>query len=474
MVLLSVCVVSAEVSWDYIWAADEMPEVFSGGTIFSHVAYVPADTDLIRSIDGGVYTTETICLIDEQVSPNSNSYFTTKADVFDASIPATIEFKYRADKELKPYINYFLIKQAGVGDLGFNFRASHQVLNRYDGSQNFVAYKDINGWSVFRVLTEVSNGDLTGASLYYKDGDGDWVLGMTVSTNANTGVSDSAFTMGDGGSNWAGQWSVDYFHWTSQAATLEPIPVPVVVLPAWDYAWDADQLPEEFVAGSILKYTFYQPTGTVVNRGIDSGIYTFETVLNEAGTINSNCNVSVNKNKFNSRAASTIEFRYRAELEAKPYISTIWFNVKDTSEIHFNILLNHQINDGRDPGNNFIAYKDAEGWSTLRVLTNVVNGVLESADMYYKDAQGDWAFGINVPVYNYANTAEDGFSFGDLGSNWGGKCSVDYLYWTSSAATLGDLDAPATPIRSDIDGDGDVDCEDFAILASRWLSDEAV
>lgn len=469
LILFCVGVANAAVSWEYIWNADEMPELFLGGTVFSHGAYVPADTDLVRSIDNGVYTTETMCLIPEAVSPNANSSFITKTDIFDPSVPNTIEFKYRADKELKPYIHFFMISQEGVGDLGFNFRASHQILNRYSGGQNFVAYKNLEGWSVFRVLTTVSAGNLTGASIYYKNGDGDWVLGMTVSLYANAAVAASQFQFGDGGSNWAGQWSVDYFNWTSEGATLDPIVTPVVAT-NWDYAWQADEMPEAFVAGSVLINGQYMPAGTTVIRDAVDGIYTFETTAtDETGATNANCSFKTGINKFNPLSPSTIEFRYKAEISVKPYISCLWLNIKDMGEIHFNFLLNHQVRDGRT-GVNFTAYKDAQGWSTFRLLTNVTDGVFESADMYYKDAGGNWVFGLNAPFFSLPTIATNDFWFGDGGGNWAGKCSLDYFYWTSAGATLDELDILASPIRSDLDDDGDVDLDDFSILASKWLT----
>lgn len=456
--------------WAYVWECDILPEEFKGGSVLSHIPYVPADTDLERVISDGVYTTETKCLISGQTTPNANSFVKAlSASGFDPSKASTIEFKYRADAELKPYINFMVIGQQGVGELGFNFRQSHQVLNRYDGSQNFIAYKDLDGWSVFRILTKVSSGNLTGADIYYKDGDDEWVHAMTVAVHVNTGITDNYFNLGDGGSNWGGRWSVDYIAWTSEGSTLKELDMPKTAN-QWDYSWDADQFPEAYVAGSILGHVEYAPVNTTVIRSIDEGIYTFETTAD--GATNANCSVVSGVGKFDAYSPSTIEFRYKAILDTKPYISSLWLFAKDYGEIHINLLLTHQVNDGRDTGNNFVAYKDAQGWTTFRILTNLdTDGFLESADIYYKDADGFWRHGINVPVWLDAGIAPTNkISLGDGGSNWAGKCSLDYVYWTSTAATLGDLAIAPEPIRSDIDDDGDVDFDDFAMFSLQWMT----
>lgn len=211
-------------TWDYYWDAWELPEAYQNSTVFLYDGTVPAQ--VTRGVENGIYTATTA---GEGVPPAINASYVTRPDVFDPSLPSTIEFRINVQETVEPRCLLLLIQQQGVGELGFDFKADNNACFVY-GSGPFVEpYQDEEGWTTFRVLTYVTSfGEQTildKAELYYLDGDGQWVLGVTSLLYVNMKMPGSRFRIGDLTTGWGGTWSEDYVCWTQQGATLEEINV---------------------------------------------------------------------------------------------------------------------------------------------------------------------------------------------------------------------------------------------------------
>lgn len=451
------------ITWDFAWDAQQLPEAYTIGNKFvQYTESLPGDTTVTRTVENGIYTVETVS-DSETPSVNSNSFYKMN---FDGSLPSTIEFRYKGETSLSTggYTTALFIRQEGVGSLGIKFRANNQTVDYYDYNINFMPSRDLENWSRFRILTNVSNGELVSADVYFADGDGDWVFGLTAPLQEDAGTAESSLIFGDIGSNWGGRWNEDYFYWTHQGASLDPIAMPEPVEAVWTWMYEANNLPESSNQGALRNLN-YAPSGTEVHRSVENGIYTVETTGDD--TTNANSHFESILAKFDSSRPATIEFRINNQSSIISYTNFVAVRVKSQGWIAFNFTDDHTVNPYSD-ASPATAYRDAEGFSTFRVLTEAEGGTTTSADIFYKNAAGHWVYMSTDELYSIPTMATDAVSFGDGGGNWGGVWSVDYFYWTNQAATLQDV-RRGVRLTSDLNNDGSVNLKDFAILAENWF-----
>lgn len=201
-------------TWNYYWDALELPEAYQEGAIFLYDGTTPEQ--VIRGVENGIYTATTA---GAGVTATNASYV-SRPDVFNATLPSTIEFRINVKECVQPRCLLFILQQQGVGELGFEFKASNSVCLLY-GSSFIEPYHDEQGWSTFRILTHVNtNAETESADLYYLDETGQWVYGMTASLYANTKMPGTRFRIGDLGDGWGGTWSEDYVCWINGEASL--------------------------------------------------------------------------------------------------------------------------------------------------------------------------------------------------------------------------------------------------------------
>jgi hypothetical protein len=200
--------------WSYVWDANDLPEVAADGNFFDDILYAPAGETVTREIlTGGKYHCST--------TSGANASYVTKQGVFDCSGPSTVEWSFRNNSAVNYYTNAILIKQAGVGYVGFKFVYNHGC-NPYEVNSYVQIYSDASYWSTIRILTYTdAEGKLSFADLFYKDADGQWKYGNTSTLSINTSLSSDSVQIGDLGGNWGGDWEEEYLMIMNGYATLE-------------------------------------------------------------------------------------------------------------------------------------------------------------------------------------------------------------------------------------------------------------
>jgi len=214
--LLLMAKMSQGTSWDCAYQAEILPENYDGGIVFNCTSYIP--TGIIRGVKGCQYYAST--------SENSNCSFNTKIGVFNAAAASTIEFKIKNLSSLNTYTNAIMIRAEGRGYVQFSLSPSHRTYAGDNPNIYFEAYVDAYGWSTFRCLTNVSNGNLSGADLYYLKADGNWSTSIHCGFIISSSQSYDSILFGDIGLAFSGRSYLDYFYWAQFAATLDPIAMP--------------------------------------------------------------------------------------------------------------------------------------------------------------------------------------------------------------------------------------------------------
>lgn len=229
----------------------------------------------------------------------------------------------------------------------------------------------------------------------------------------------------------------------------------------WDVVWDADNLPELFQSGTIFDDLVYAPQGESVSRTVNSGIFQTQT------SSGANANYTTKDGVFNVSEYATIEWRFQNDSAVGYYTTAILIKQAGVGYVGFKIAWNHGCNPYET--NSYVGiYYDASYWSTVRILVYAIEGKLTCADLFYKDANGDWVYGNTSVVTAYTSYTYDTIQIGDIGGNWGGQWNEDYLMFTDDYATLEELNPPDT-IPSDINGDTKVDMVDLMTFATEWL-----
>jgi len=209
--------------WTHTYQCDMIPEVFEDSTAFNYVPYQPAGSTITRFLKEGKYYLKTT----NGTSTNANCWYNGKSGVFDAGVASTIEFKIKNITAGGTYTNGLMIRDYGRGYIIFCFNANHRVF-AYDnpGSKYMDAYVDSNDWSTFRVLTNVSSGNLVSADIYYLQAGGTWSSSIRCDLITDAGQAYDSISFGDFGSAWYGESYQDYFYWTQDTATLDNMDLP--------------------------------------------------------------------------------------------------------------------------------------------------------------------------------------------------------------------------------------------------------
>jgi len=207
----------------------------------------------------------------------------------------------------------------------------------------------------------------------------------------------------------------------------------------WDAVWSCDELPELAIRTIVdieemlLKRNSYHPEEIV--RSVSNGIYTIET------SVNSNEPLGPYQYRFESGVPSTIEVRFKNESALSTYTNGFMVIDANCGYIGFRITDEHVVYPFETTSTSVKLYA-ADGWSTVRILTKCKDGKLVSADLYYKNAEGMWIYGLSSNLTVDTSRVVDTFNFGDLGLYYGGKWNTDYIRWTNQAATLNAIRSP--------------------------------
>jgi hypothetical protein len=291
------------------------------------------------------------------------------------------------------------------------------------------------------VLTNVDSGELVCAELYCLNASNQWV-GPVTSYLTSDAAAGNKIAFGDIGSNWGGKWNVDYFSWTTKEAGFHHFNSPYKV---WDKSWNCAELPENFMDGEVFDNVAYQPAGSSILRSVSNGVYSCETT--DGDTTNANSNIWLDTAEFDISKNITIEFKLKNETALNYYTNCLYFKQSGNGYCGFKFVSDNKVNP-YEYNDLLTPYVDMGGWSIYRVMTYTDNGELQYAELYALNSDGTWS----SPIVSYITTnVSDGdrVTFGDPGSNWGGKWNLDYLCWKNDYADTDVLyDITDTPDQS--------------------------
>lgn len=234
----------------------------------------------------------------------------------------------------------------------------------------------------------------------------------------------------------------------------------------WSHVWDANDLPEDFDGGNVFNGITHVADGETITREILTGAK-YRCVTGGSTASGSNASYETKEFVFDCSTPSTIEWRFK-NITAPYYTNAMLIKQAGVGYVGFKFVWNHGCNPYEV--NSYVQiYADASYWSTIRILVYTVGGVLDSADLFYKNADDEWVYGNTSTLTSSPSTAKDTIQIGDIGSNWGGEWQEEYMMFANDVATLDELLSPDIDV-ADINADGIVDVDDLDIFVSEWLS----
>ena len=217
----------ATLTWDHQYDADEFPENFDGGAVFSSVLYSTMERWIDTGWDAGDPTNSRLRMQSFNGAGTEGFDYKTKAGAW-VDADSTIDFTYmtRAYRDDKDGLIHFQIASASLNWMtGFKFSrlGGTPIIHDIATSSNRVTHYHYAGTGNYRILYFATGVKAGKAELYYDDGlGGGWALLMTAN-GYSTPVATDYMSVNDPSSSMAGYYTIDKQHWTNQGATLDTI-----------------------------------------------------------------------------------------------------------------------------------------------------------------------------------------------------------------------------------------------------------
>ena len=222
VVSLCLCVSTFAATWTGTnWDADELPQDFMGGSIFSsggggsEAVFAADDPD--HPWGGGFSVYRQIA-----ITGAYGFWKWTPAGVWDDTSDTTIEFRLKVDVFLdgKSIVTYLVVNNQAEGfSAGVKFAKTPggvNLVHSNESTANGVYFDHSAEFITYRLLVDVSEKE--GRFYYRNESTSEWIY---LFTSSWVHATDSNMSWGDPSGAWAGRFGVDYIYWTHDGLFLD-------------------------------------------------------------------------------------------------------------------------------------------------------------------------------------------------------------------------------------------------------------
>lgn len=218
------CSYSWAVSWTGTnWDADELPQDFLSGTVFSTVGsgseIIFAEDDPSHPWGGGFSVYRHIA-----VTGDYGFKKWTKPGIWDVGLNSTVEFRLKIDSffDNKDTVFDLTVRNDDLAFVvGFKFGRSTTGTIRiwaYEASSNYIDFDHTADFITYRFL--IDNTQKLGRLYYWDEVTDQWIHLITSQWLISHTV-DSGLHWGDPSNDYAGRFGIDYIYWTQDGLILD-------------------------------------------------------------------------------------------------------------------------------------------------------------------------------------------------------------------------------------------------------------
>ena len=217
--LLMFCVGTSFAAWAYQWEANEYPENFQSGSVFSYYQWHTSNRSIVNDGGNNIYVVDDTEPDPSNPTVKANAKFWTKDGIWSASANGTIQFKLKIDSTsgTRGTLRFMVISDVAKNSSSNKCSTFLFYTDKISGAGFSSDYNlDTTVWRTYKTEYDASTKH---TALYYDNG-GTWTLIGDSDNSDYEYITYPSFKFGQGSSSISGKYEMDYIYWTPEPATV--------------------------------------------------------------------------------------------------------------------------------------------------------------------------------------------------------------------------------------------------------------